>query len=40
MIVLDSGEIVGDGHPKTLLKTTDSKFRALCEAAARGDVNT
>ncbi|EUC27117.1 hypothetical protein COCCADRAFT_112530 [Bipolaris zeicola 26-R-13] len=40
VIVLDSGEIVEDGHPKTLLKTTDSKFRALCETAARGDVNT
>ncbi|EMD87527.1 hypothetical protein COCC4DRAFT_59390 [Bipolaris maydis ATCC 48331] len=40
VIVLDSGEIVEDGHPKTLLKTTDSKFRVLCEAAARGDVNT
>nr|A0A3G9H9H1.1 RecName: Full=ABC transporter ALT5; AltName: Full=AAL-toxin biosynthesis cluster protein 5 [Alternaria alternata]BBG74265.1 ABC transporter [Alternaria alternata] len=40
IIVLDSGMIVEDGHPTTLLETSHSKFRALCEAAARGEVST
>lgn len=37
VIVLDSGAIVEDGHPTKLLHTENTRFRALCAAAAKGN---
>ncbi|KAF7548170.1 hypothetical protein G7Z17_g7235 [Cylindrodendrum hubeiense] len=37
VIVLDSGTIVEDGSPAKLLQVRSGRFRALCEAVARGN---